>query len=415
MSLGKWARLLLAAAPLLAGCKDFWVNPNDSSGSGSCTTNCSTASSGNFYILNNGTTPQIVGETINSGAIAAVGSATTTLSTPYAMAMGFSGKYLYLSTDSGVWVYPVYSNGLGSPVQVDSNTATAYAIAVDGNWLVEAVQTSPSPAGQVNFYAVPLDSSTGASCTTNCTIQTAGFYTTNNNPTVQNGGMAVSHDGSYIFVALQTGGLIYFPFYPNTQAGNNPFGTATSVPIIPVKTSNSSVLSVAVDPGSNLFYVGETYANTAGTSGAVLAYGYSNPMPATAGLTAIAGSPFDSGGTAPNAILPVKASNTTSPVYVYVASGNSTGKTGNIVSFSVTYDGTSSYALASGSTIAAGTQPYSLAVDSTGTYLLAVNNSTSTPYFDAYTFDSTTAGQLDFQFSANTGASPLAIVAVPGS
>jgi hypothetical protein len=57
-------------------------------------------------------------------------------------------------------------------------------------------------------------------------------------------------------------------------------------------------------------------------------------------------------------------------------------------------------------------QPLGLAEDSTGTFVLAVG-SLGSPYFDAYTFDTTTAGQLDSQIVSTTAASSIAIVATP--
>ena len=79
-------------------------------------------------------------------------------------------------------------------------------------------------------------------------------------------------------------------------------------------------------------------------------------------------------------------------------------------SFAIT--GTSAYTLSASNSIAAGLQPSSLAEDSTGTFLLGVNN-LGGPYFSSYTFNSTTAGKLDIQIVANTGASPQVIVAAP--
>ena len=62
MKLGKWARLFLAAAPLLSGCKGFWDVPSGSGGSGGGGT-----TSGVFYVLNQ-KTAQIAGYTIASGS-----------------------------------------------------------------------------------------------------------------------------------------------------------------------------------------------------------------------------------------------------------------------------------------------------------------------------------------------------------
>ena len=65
--------LALMALPLLAGCKGFWDAPTTSSGSGS-----TTASSGNFYVLNSKTS-QIAGYYINAGVVTALSGSPYTL------------------------------------------------------------------------------------------------------------------------------------------------------------------------------------------------------------------------------------------------------------------------------------------------------------------------------------------------
>ena len=80
--------------------------------------------------------------------------------------------------------------------------------------------------------------------------------------------------------------------------------------------------------------------------------------------------------------------------------GNGTGPTsaGNITGFSVTSSG-GIYTVATGSTVAAGTQPYGLAEDSDS-------------HLTAYIFDTTTAGQLDVSLTSTTGTDPTEAVAV---
>ncbi len=394
MKLGKWVRVALVAAPFLTGCGDFWQAPSSSS-STTCTTDCSTATSGDFYILNSGTTPQILGESITSGTTltALSGSPWTAESTPYAMGMSPSGNYLYVSTIAGVYVYPVTSGSLGTAVQVSQDVA-ALAIQVDtsGTWLIEALQATSG----VTLAAVPLNSSTGAD---NGTELTQSYSVANGS--VQNGKMAISPDDKYVFVALGAGGTIVVPFNASATGTTNPFDATGTV--VKVANTNAEALSVAVDPSGDLFYIGETNADSAGTSGALFAYLYSSLGGAS--LTAATGSPIASGGLAPNAILP------TSSGYVYVANGQGTGTAGNISSFAVTSSG-STYSIAAGSTITTGvgTQPYALAEDSSSTFVIAIN-SLGNPYLSWYTFDSTTPGKLDAQSTANTGSSPVAIVA----
>ena len=122
---------------------------------------------------------------------------------------------------------------------------------------------------------------------------------------------------------------------------------------------------MAVDPTVRLFYIGETNANSAGTSGALLVYNYSSL--ANPPLTQISGSPIASGGLAPNAILPIASGE-----YVYVANGQGHTGSGNIAWFPISASGTT-YTIAAGSTIAGGIQPIGLAEDSDDNFVLAVS------------------------------------------
>ncbi len=399
MSQGKWLRLWLAAAPFAAGCAGFWNPPATTSSTG-CTTNCTTASSGNFYILNGGTSPQVAGEVIGSGKLTAISGSPWSLSqfvTPYAMAFAPGGNFLYVSTISGVYVFPLSNGALqtASAALVSSDTS-ALAIAVDtsGKWLIEALQGQNA----VTLAAVPLNTSTGGFAGSG---EVTATYPVNN-AAVRNGQIAVSPDDAHVFVALGQGGTLAAPFNAGVSAGGNPFSNTAVT--IPTASSSGSALSVAVDPGGALFYIGETLAASSGasTTGGIRAFTLAS-LGGT--LVAASGSPIPSGGTAPNAILPASSGS-----IIYVANGNGTSSAGNITSFSIT-SSNSTYTIATGSTIAAGTQPISLAIDSTGTFLLAVNSS-GTPELSTYTFGAT-AGSLTAQITANTGASPMQILALP--
>jgi 6-phosphogluconolactonase (cycloisomerase 2 family) len=403
ISKGKWLRLWLAAAPFVAGCAGFWNPPTTTTSTG-CTTNCTTASSGNFYILNGGSSPQIAGEVISSGKLNSIPGSPWSLSqfvTPYAMAFAPSGNFLYVSTISGVYVFPVSNGALqtASAALVSSDTS-ALAIAADtsGKWLIEALQGQNA----VTLAAVPLNPSTGGF--TGSGEVTATYPV--NNAAIRNGEIAVSPDDAHVFVALGQGGTLAAPFNAGVSAGSNPFSNTAVT--IPAANSGGSALSVAVDPGGALFYIGETLAASSGTSitGGLRAFTLAS-LGGT--LAPVSGSPIASGGTAPNAILPAS-----SGAVVYVANGNGTSSAGNIASFSITTSSSSgnpTYTIAAGSTIAAGTQPVSLAIDSTGAFLLAVNSSGATE-LSTYTFGAT-PGALVTQITANTGASPMQILALP--
>jgi hypothetical protein len=209
--------------------------------------------------------------------------------------------------------------------------------------------------------------------------------------------MVISGDDNSILLALGAGGTIVVPF--NKGA---PFPAGVSASTIPTVNSSGSALSVAVDPGNspNLFYIGETLANSAGNSGGLRAFTYSSL--GSSKLTEATGSPIASGGLAPNFILPIAAGG-----YVYVANGAGASAAGNVAGFAVT-----SSSISAGSTVSAPVQPLGLAEDSNSAFVLAVG-SLGSPYFDAYTFDAATTGQLDSQITSTTAAGSIAIVAAP--
>jgi hypothetical protein len=402
MKFGKSAMLALLTAPLLAGfatgCGDFWQAPADATTT-SCTTNCTTASSGNFYILNAGTTPQVVGESIASGALAAItGSPWSLEALPYAMAIEpTNGNFLMVSTTSGVFAYPITSGALGTAVQVSQDQAYAIAIDSTSSWLIEAIPGT----GGITVGAVPINSSTGAS---NGTEQTVSFTVAN--AAVQANKMAMSGDNANIFVSLGAGGTIVVPFNAGVTAGSNPLSSKATT--IPVLVTSGSALSVAVDPGTapRLFYIGETLASPAGGSGGLRAFNYSS-LGTT--LTQATGSPIASGGLAPNVILPI-----TTGDYVYVANGQGTATAGNVTGFTIASTGTTTitYSLTTDTATAVGVQPLGLAEDNSGTFVLDVGSAGS-PYFDSFTFDTTTPGQLDTQITSTTAANYTAVVPAP--
>jgi hypothetical protein len=358
-------------------------------GTGTCSSTAST--SGNFYILNSSasSSSSIAGFYISSGTLNAItGSSVTVNGTGYAVAMAPNGKFLCVSSTSGVYAYPISSSGaLGTAVQVSTDLAYALQIDSTDSWLVEAIPAT----GGVTFGAVPINSTTGAS--TGIEV-TATFAVTN--AAVQPGRMVISPDNSNIFLALGAGGTIVVPF-----SSSSPLPSTINAKTIAVATTGGSALSVAVDPNSTprLFYIGETLAGTGGTTGGLRAFTYASLSASS--LVQASGSPIASGGLAPTYILPVA-----SPGYVYVANG-----AGNITGFEVTGSG-SSYTISTGSTVSAGAQPAGMALDSTGSYVFEVGSSGS-PYFDAYTFDVTTTGQLDSQVTSTAAATSIAIVAAP--
>jgi hypothetical protein len=311
---------------------------------------------------------------------------------PTAMAIAPNGKFLCVSTSSGVYSYPITNGALGTGVQVTQDVAYSIQIDSTDSWLIEAVPYVGGSGG-VTLNAVNISPTAGTyilnSAIPSATVPIAGA-------TLPYGQMVISGDNSNVFVALETGGTIVVPF-----SSSNPFPAGVKYTQIPVANTGGSALSVGVDPGSSprLFYIGEVLGTSGGTSGGLRAITYASLS--TPPLVQANGSPIASGGLAPGFILPVAT-----PDYVYVADG-----AGTITGFEITV-ASGTYTISTGSTVSAGDQPAGMAVDSTGDWVFEVGSSGS-PYFDAYTFDSSTVGQLDSQITSTSAATSIAIVAAP--
>jgi len=358
-------------------------------GTGTCTT---ASSSGNFYILNSST---LAGYYINAGKLTSVSGSSYTIPGSSAVAIGPTGSnYLFVASTSGIIPFTINSSTGALTQGTAFGDTLGQAIQVDpsGKWLLDA-----SDAG--TLYAYPI-TSTGA-LDTNRTIQANISLAST---TVFPGGIAISPSGStnpYVVVALGTNGTQVFPFNSNNAS---PLGSAYSPTIAPYGTNS---VAVAFDPSNRFLYVGETNAFTSATgdSGALRVFAinassvkeitYSSGAPTT---------PYASGGTTPHAIL------ASSNGYVYVANWEG-ASAGNVTAFLLNAS-TPSLTLQS-NTVSTGIEPYGMAVDSTGDFVLVVNNQGSSP-LSAFTFDATTTGQLDTSsVTGSLGANPVAIVAAP--
>lgn len=378
MTIGKWARLALMAATLLAGCKGFWDAPSSSGGG------TTTASSGKFYVLNFKTN-QIAGLYINAGVVTAItGSPYTVPAAPVAAAVAPDGAFMYVSTASGIFVYTIASDGAltlansSNPISADP----AISMQVDGSnaWLVEAISGSP------HVYAIPLDTSTGVAASS--TEQFANLSAS----TIQQ--LVISPDNLNVYVATGAGGTAIIPF---NSANKSPFGSVGNIAVV---NAAGAALSVAVDPSGRLLYIGETAAASGSNSGGLRVFNLSTSKE-------ISGSPFGSQGLAPFSILPLSTGDD-----VYVVNRQVSGSNiGVIAGFSIATTNSVYTLTALGETFAVGTNPVALAEDNTDTFVLAVDFG-GNPDLKGYTFDTTTAGYLDAVISSATGTDPVEATAI---
>ena len=375
--------------------------------SGSCSSSSST--SGNFYVLNVAT-DQVAGYYVNAGALTPLFNALTLpAAKPLSMAIASNGAFLYVGTAGGIFVYTISSGQLTlvSSTPISEDQPISMQVSPDNNWLLEIQSGAPF------VYAIAINPSNGTLASANEKEQTAGLSGTAPEQ------VAVSPDGSYVFVAMGSGtsasgaatagGTAFVPFNASNSAA--PFGAVTTIPTV---SPSGSALSVAVDPVQSgqttprLFYVGETLATSGSNTGGLRVFDFST---LGSGLKEITGSPFSIAGLAPYSILPISTGN-----YVYVANRQtSSGSTGVIAGFSISASDSVYTLTALGSTFNVGTNPMALAEDSTGTFVFAVDYGGS-PDLMGYTFDATNAGYLDASVSGATGTDPVeasAIVAAP--
>jgi len=391
MKIKTWARLFLAVAPVLAGCKGFWDVPSGSgSGSGG-----SGSASGIFYVLNQ-KTAQIAGFSFAQGStsLTAVTNSPFSLGTaPIAVAISPNGGFLYVSTPAGIFAYSVNATTGALTIQNNSQAISAdaaFAMLVDpsGGWLVEAVP------GVTTVNAIPLDPTTGV-LLSGASEQTVGLPA--GAASVQE--LAITGSGAtnpYVFAAIGTTGIGVIPF--NSSSSGNPFGAAN---IIKPKNTTGGDTAVAVDVTNPVLYAGETVAVSGTNPGGVRMF----TIGANSTLTEVSGSPFPSGGGGPSAILPTTH-------FVYVANKAVTGSNnGNIAAYGITSvagQATGLTAVTNG-VVSVGLSPLGLAEDSTGTYILAVNSGGS-PDLNAFTISTT--GALTSYATAALGTDPVQTVAI---
>jgi 6-phosphogluconolactonase (cycloisomerase 2 family) len=382
-----WA-CLATAALCLSGCKGFWDAPSNGGGGGGGNT---TLTSGDIYVLN-AATSEMVGLYVNAGTVAALGNAYTLSAAPIAITVAPNNAFLYVSTVAGIFVYNINtSNGLltlgNSGQPISSDPATSMQVDATNSWLVEGFSGTP------NLFAVHVNPANGllaSSQEQTVALPSAAFQQ-----------VAISPDNAYVLAAMGTGGTATIPF----AAGNvNPFGGVGNIGVI--NASAGAALSVAFDPVPSggttprLFYIGETVATSGTNTGGLRAFTYGTGKE-------LSGSPFAIGGLAPYSILPFSDGN-----YVYVASRQTaSGSTGVIAGFSIATTNSTLGLTALGSTFNAGTNPQSIAEDSSGKFVFAVNFG-GNPDLTGYTLDATNAGYLDQVISSQTGTDPVQAQAV---
>jgi 6-phosphogluconolactonase (cycloisomerase 2 family) len=354
--------------------------------SGACSTTAS--ASGDFYVLNQ-TTNQVAALSISSGQLNTIGAYTLPAPAPLSIAAAPNGRFLYVATANGIYLYAIGSGGTltleGNGLPISSDQAQTMQVDATNSWLVDVI------SGSSQLSAIAINSGTGALATVGETEQlfAGGLSASTPKQLAISPGDSSSCADCYVFVAMGSGGTEAIHFNPGSA---NPFGSAGHLAVLAAGGDNA----VAVDPSNRLLYVGESDALPSGAqTGGLRAFSI-----ASGGVTEIAGSPYTSGGTGPSAILPTADGN-----YVYIANQTVTGSSnGNIASFSV-----AATSLTPKTTVAVGPSGLlGLAEDSTGSYVLAVDFA-GNPDLQAFTLS---AGTLTSSLTVSTGTDPVGAVAI---
>jgi 6-phosphogluconolactonase (cycloisomerase 2 family) len=290
---------------------------------------------------------------------------------------------LFVASNGGIYTYSIGSSGvltlLSSGVTSGLNDVVSMVVSPDGQWLfaLDGIAT----ANVVTVYEFQINSngaltpetSGGATYTGSWTITAPASPVTAPVPSALTAATVTS--GVYVFVALGTGGDLVIPF--NTSSGVQLTPTQYVIPAGNSIYTSDNALAV----NNSILYVARGNSTSAG---ALVAYNVANGNLASVGQGAT--------GVQPTSVVVNQAGTD-----VYVANRTD----GTMTGFSVGSGGALSLLATYSSGL--GSFPVGLAVDNSGDYLLAIANGGS-PELSMYSYDTTTAGKLDFSTSAVTGS-----------
>jgi 6-phosphogluconolactonase len=338
----------------VAGCGGFFV-PQTNSGGGTNT--------GDYIYVGNGNDTDIAGFGLNSsGALSVLsGSPYNNGVAAQSLAVTPANTFLYAGTTNGIFAYAINSNGSitvqnsGSAVAQDV-VATRMQVDSTGGYLLAAGVSTSIGAQAIGIYQI--NASTGL--LTAITGSPLPLYTGNASTAtvVVPTGLLITPNNSYVYVSLGalgvqiltlgTGGAlsagaapaILSPISTSTSPGDAGLASDPLSAFLFVAEINTGLRVLSIGTGGSLKEVsGSPYAVGTGPAGVILdatgSYVYvanrgSNNISAftltaaSGQLTAIAGSPFASGG-----LLPIALVNDNSKKFVAVINSGSNGSGGN--------------------------------------------------------------------------------------
>jgi len=364
------AAAALAALLFATGCAGFFVYPGSLNGGGT-----TGGLAGDYVYVANASVNTVAGFAVGTGTLSAVANSPYGLPfSPAAAAVNPANTILFVSGPGYIYAYSIGSGGaltlLNQNLAVGADVV-AMDISPDGQWLIGL------DGNNVTLDEFAINSTNGA-----LTGPTYIGLSVTGAPSLS---VKVAPNGGYVFVALGRAGDLVYTF--NTTLGT--FGTSP----LPLSTGSSLASDNALAVSANSTYL---YIARSGTGGGLAVYTISGPNGA---LASVAGSPFAVGN------QPYAVALNSAGTDVYVANRLDSAISG----FSIASNGVP--AALGGSPYTSGSSVTALAADKSGSYLLAASAGGS-PDLTMYSFDSGTAGKLDFATSISTGTDPTGPVAI---
>ncbi len=375
----------------VAGCGGFFV-PQTNSGGGTNT--------GDYLYVGNGSDPYIAGFGLNSsGALSVLsGSPYNNGVAAQSLTVTPANTFLYAGTTNGIYAYAINSNGSitvqnsGSAVAQDL-VATQMQVDSTGNYLLASGFGTAIGAQAIGIYTI--NTSTGL--LTAVGGSPIALYTGNGSTpaVVTPTGLLITPNNSYVYVSLGSLGVQILTLGTGgaLAAGNPP-----SL-LQPISTSVSpSDTGLASDPLSAFLFVAEINSGlrvlSIGTGGS---------------LKEVSGSPYAAGTGPTGVILDTTGS------YVYVANKGSN----NISSFALTAASGQLTAIAGSPFASGGLLPTALVNDNSKKFVAVINSGSNgsggNSDLQVFKFDTTTNGKLDPVSTGSTGTDPTTPLSIAAS
>lgn len=382
--------LLIGTLPVLTGCDGFFVTPKPPP----------PKSVGNNLYIANGANGTIAGFAVSSaGALSAVPGSPLNNGFPVtSLAVSPNNAYLYAGCSNGIYEYAIGSDG---SLTIQNNRAPVaqdlipLAMQIDstGKFLLAAGIGGQNQAQSIGIYQI--DPSTGL--LTALQNSPLLLYLPTNSKPVFPTAMLITPNNSYVYVSLGTLGVQVLTF------SNGILSTGSSPTLLPPSPASSSPqdMGLASDPNSKFLFVAEQ-----NTGLRVLSIG------AGGSLREISGSPY-------SVATPAAVAMDPTGTYVYVAN-----KGGNSISgFALNVSSGQLTALAGSPFASGGQNPVAMVNDSSQKYLAVINSGNNSGGnnndLQLFSFSSATPGAIVPGSSVATGtdpANPVAIAATfPGS